>query len=91
MLNDDGVRDLLKMGRKTAGLRFFYSKRSYLERVRKFFDIGENAFALLNRAAGLKQLNSIDEIFPELVLNDRSAFDRAIELLPSLTISRLSV
>lgn len=80
MLNDDGVRDLLKMGRETAGLRFFESKRSYLERVRKFFDVGENAFTLLNRAAGLKQLNSIDEIFRELVLDDKSAFDRAIEV-----------
>ena len=80
MLNDDGVRDLLKIGRETAGLRFFESKRSYLERVRKFFDVGENAFTLLNRAAGLKQLNSIDEIFRELVLDDKSAFDRAIEV-----------
>lgn len=80
MLNDDGVRDLLKMGRETAGLRFFESKRSYLERVRKFFDVGENAFTLLNRAAGLKQLNSINEIFRELVLDDKSAFDRAIEV-----------
>ncbi len=80
MLNDDGVRNLLKMGRETAGLRFFESKRSYLERARKFFDVGENAFTLLNRAAGLKQLNSIDEIFRELVLDDKSAFDRAIEV-----------
>jgi len=80
LLHDDGVRDLLKMGRDTADLRFFDSKRSYLERVRKFFDVGENAFTLLNRAAGLKQLNSIDEIFRELVLDDRSAFDRAIEV-----------
>ncbi len=80
MLHDDGVRDLLKMGRETADLRFFDSKKSYLERVRKFFDVGENAFTLLNRAAGLKQLNSIDEIFRELVLDDRSAFDRAIEV-----------
>ncbi len=80
MLHDDGVRDLLKMGRETADLRFFDSKKAYLERVRKFFDVGENAFTLLNRAAGLKQLNSIDEIFRELVLDDRSAFDRAIEV-----------
>lgn len=80
MLHDDGIRDLLKMGRETADLRFFDSKKSYLERVRKFFDVSENAFTLLNRAAGLKQLNSIDEIFRELVLDDRSAFDRAIEV-----------
>jgi len=80
MLHEDGIRDLLKMGRETANLRFFESKRSYLERIRKFFDVSENAFTLLNRAAGLKQLNSIDEIFRELVLDDRSAFDRALEV-----------
>ena len=80
ILNDDGIRDLLKMGRETAELRFFESKKSYLERIRKFFDVGENAFTLLNRAAGLKQLNSIDEIFRELVLDDKSAFDRALEV-----------
>ncbi|AMV34413.1 hypothetical protein VN12_19975 [Pirellula sp. SH-Sr6A] len=80
MLHDDGVRDLLKMGRETANIRFFDSKRAYLTHIRKFFDVGENAFTLLNRAAGLKQLNSIDEIFRELVLDDRSAFDRAIEV-----------
>jgi hypothetical protein len=34
--------------------------------------VGPNAFTLLNRAAGLKQLNSIDEIFRELVLDDHS-------------------
>lgn len=80
MLHEDGVRDLLKMGRETANIRFFDSKRAYLAHIRKFFDVGENAFTLLNRAAGLKQLNSIDEIFRELVLDDRSAFDRAIEV-----------
>ena len=80
LLHDDGIRELLKVGRETANLRFFESKRSYLERIRKFFDVGENAFTLLNRAAGLKQLNSIDEIFRELVLEDRSAFDRAVEV-----------
>jgi uncharacterized protein YPO0396 len=80
ILHNDGIRDLLKIGRETANLRFFESKRSYLERIRKFFDVSENAFTLLNRAAGLKQLNSIDEIFRELVLDDRSAFDRALEV-----------
>ncbi len=80
MLHEDGIRDLLKMGRETANLRIFDSKKAYLTHIRKFFDVGENAFTLLNRAAGLKQLNSIDEIFRELVLDDRSAFDRAIEV-----------
>jgi uncharacterized protein YPO0396 len=80
LLNDDGLRELLRMGRETADLRIFESKKNYLVQVRKFFDVGDNAFTLLNRAAGLKQLNSIDEIFRELVLDDRSAFERAIEV-----------
>lgn len=41
---------------------------------------GENAFTLLNRAAGLKQLSSIDDIFRELVLDDTSTFERAAEV-----------
>lgn len=80
LLHEDGLRDLLRMGRDTAGLRIFENKKAYLAHARKFFEVGENAFTLLNRAAGLKQLNSIDEIFRDLVLDDRSAFDRAIEV-----------
>ncbi len=80
LLHEDGVRDLMRLGRETAKLRIFDSKKSYLAHARKFFDVGENAFTLLNRAAGLKQLNSIDEIFRELVLDDRTAFDRALEV-----------
>jgi uncharacterized protein YPO0396 len=80
LLHEDGVRDLMRMGRETAKLRIFENKKAYLAHTRKFFDVGENAFTLLNRAAGLKQLNSIDEIFRDLVLDDRSAFDRALEV-----------
>ena len=80
LLHDDGIRELMRMGRETANLQIFDSKKAYLARIRKFFDVGENAFTLLNRAAGLKQLNSIDEVFRELVLDDRSAFDRALEV-----------
>lgn len=80
LLHDEGVRDLMRFGRETAKLRIFESKKAYLAHARKFFDVGENAFTLLNRAAGLKQLNSIDEIFRELVLDDRTAFDRALEV-----------
>ena len=79
-LHEDGVRELMRMGRETAKLRIFESKKAYLAYTRKFFDVGENAFMLLNRAAGLKQLNSIDEIFRDLVLDDRSAFERALEV-----------
>ncbi len=80
LLHEDGVRELMRHGRETAQLRIFDSKKAYLAHTRKFFDVGENAFTLLNRAAGLKQLNSIDEIFRELVLDDRTAFDRALEV-----------
>ncbi|HEY5311865.1 MAG TPA: ATP-binding protein, partial [Pirellulales bacterium] len=80
LLHGDGIRDLMRMGRETADLQIFDSKKAYLARVRKFFEVGENAFTLLNRAAGLKQLNSIDEVFRELVLDDRSAFERALEV-----------
>lgn len=79
-LHEDGIRELMKMSREVAGLRIVESKKQYLAYTRKFFDVGENAFTLLNRAAGLKQLNSIDEIFRELVLDDHSAFDRALEV-----------
>lgn len=80
LLHDDGVRELTRFGKQTANLRIFESKTAYLEQARKFFDVGKNAFTLLNRAAGLKQLNSIDELFRDLVLEDRSAFDRALEV-----------
>ncbi len=80
MVHENGLREFTKHGRNTEGLRIFDSKKAYLSHARKFFDVSENAFTLLNRAAGLKQLNSIDEIFRELVLDDRSAFDRASEV-----------
>jgi len=80
MLHEGGARELMRHGRETGKLRIFESKKAYLAHTRKFFDVGDNAFTLLNRAAGLKQLNSIDEIFRELVLEDRTAFDRALEV-----------
>lgn len=80
MLHEGGSRELMRHGRETGKLRIFESKKAYLAHTRKFFDVGDNAFTLLNRAAGLKQLNSIDEIFRELVLEDRTAFDRALEV-----------
>ena len=74
------IRGLKKFGRETPGVEVFDSKKSYLARLRSFFEVGDNAFTLLNRAAGLKQLNSVDELFRELVLDDHSAFARAIEV-----------
>ena len=43
LLHEDGVRDLMRMGRETAKLRIFESKKGYLAHARKFFDVGENA------------------------------------------------
>ncbi len=78
--HEGGNRALNQLGRESERLKVFTSKKSYLAELRRFFEVGENAFTLLNRAAGLKQLNSIDEIFRELVLDDHAAFERAAEV-----------
>lgn len=72
-----GARALKELERRSAGLTIYDTKKAYLARLRTHFEVGENAFALLNRAAGLKQLNSIDSVFRELVLDDRSGFESA--------------
>lgn len=80
-IHHEGGAPALKQNIKdTSGIHVNESKKAYLAQVRRFFEVGENAFTLLNRAAGLKQLNSIDEIFRELVLDDRSTFGRAGEV-----------
>lgn len=81
--HEGGMRALRQMEKEGTGIWTYPSKKSYLARLRDYFDVGENAFTLLNRAAGLKQLNSIDEIFRELVLDDHSAFERAAEVANS--------
>jgi len=78
-----GMRALRDMEKDGMGIWPYPTKKAYLARLRDYFEVGENAFTLLNRAAGLKQLNSIDEIFRELVLDDRAAFDRAAEVASS--------
>ncbi len=78
-----GARALGRLEKNTDGLQLFTSKSAYLARLQRFFEVGPNAFTLLNRAAGLKQLNSIDEIFRELVLDDESAFDDALQVVSS--------
>ncbi len=78
--HEGGKLAITRFVRETVGLRTYTSKKEYSAQLRSFFEVGENAFSLLNRAAGLKQLNSIDQIFRELVLDDRSAFDRALEV-----------
>ena len=72
-----GARALTRLAKDSDGLQMFSSKAPYLAKLHSFFEVGPSAFTLLNRAAGLKQLNSIDEIFRELVLDDHSAFEDA--------------
>ncbi len=81
--HDGGLRALKQHLRVQPAIQLYDTanggKRAYLARLRAFFEVGENAFNLLNRAAGLKQLNSIDDIFRELVLDDRSVFADAVK------------
>lgn len=81
MHHQSGVKVLKQLARSTPNLQVNDSKKAYLSQLRRFFAVGDNAFNLLNRAAGLKQLNSIDELFRELVLEDTSAFSRATEVV----------
>lgn len=76
LLREGGAR-ALKQYLRDRGAKPFDAKSGYLTQLKRFFEVGDNAFALLNRAAGLKQLNSVDQLFRELVLEDRSAFKRA--------------
>ncbi|MEJ2610273.1 MAG: ATP-binding protein [Candidatus Thiodiazotropha sp.] len=76
-----GSKAIKQHAKATPNLSARESKKAYLAQLRRFFDVTENAFTLLNRAAGLKQLNSIDELFRELVLDDNAAFERASEVV----------
>jgi len=76
-----GTRGLKIQLKEIEGILVTDNKKSYLAQCRRFFEVGENAFILLNRAAGLKQLNNIDALFRELVLDDRAAFGRATEVI----------
>lgn len=76
-LHQGGARALTRLAKDCDDLQMHTSKTAYLAKLHSFFEVGSNAFTLLNRAAGLKQLNSIDEIFRELVLDEHSAFDDA--------------
>lgn len=80
LLKEQGVRNFKRQLKEREGLALTENKKTYLAQIRRFFEVGENAFVLLNRAAGLKQLNSIDELFRELVLDNRAAFKRAEEV-----------
>ncbi|MCK5874785.1 MAG: hypothetical protein CVV10_03330 [Gammaproteobacteria bacterium HGW-Gammaproteobacteria-14] len=81
--HEGGMRALRQLDKTESGIWTYPSKKGYLARLRDFFEVRDNAFSLLNRAAGLKQLNSIDEIFRELVLDDNAQFQRAQEVANS--------
>ncbi|WP_337924602.1 ATP-binding protein [Spongiibacter nanhainus] len=81
--HEGGMRALRQLDKTETAIWTYPSKKAFLARVRDFFEVRDNAFNLLNRAAGLKQLNSIDEIFRELVLDDKSQFARAREVADS--------
>lgn len=74
---ENGARALKELENVHPGFKLYDRKQAFLARLRNHFEVAENAFALLNRAAGLKQIDSIDKVFRELVLDDRSAFDSA--------------
>lgn len=80
VLQDGGKRALKQLGQNEDSIKVYESKKAYLAQLRRYFEVSDNAFTLLNRAAGLKQLNSIDELFRELVLDDHSSFKRATEV-----------
>lgn len=77
---EDGIKSFKKSSKATPQLQLFDTKKAYLANVCRFFEIKKTAFTLLNRAAGLKQLSSIDEIFREFVLDDNASFKRAEEV-----------
>lgn len=79
----NGKRGLSQIENNVQNVWVHGTRKEYLARIRALFQVGDNAFSLLNRAAGIKQLTDIDSIFRELVLDDRSAFGRAAEVVKS--------
>jgi len=81
LLQEGGMRALKQLNKDAENIKIHDNKKAYLAQLRRYFEVSDNAFTLLNRAAGLKQLNSIDELFRELVLDDHSSFKRAAEVV----------
>ncbi len=81
--HEGGMRALRQLDKTGSGIWTYPSKKAFLARLRDHFEVRDNAFNLLNRAAGLKQLNSIDDIFRDLVLDDNAQFQRAREVADS--------
>ncbi len=88
IFDDGGSRGIKQYAKAHTDLMVFDDKRSYLSHIQQFFEVSDSAFKLLNRAVGVKQLHNVNEIFRELVLDDRSLFDEAtrnIEQFADLT------
>lgn len=85
---EGGARSVKALARELPYTEVRDSKKAFLALSSRFFEVGENAFQLLNRAAGLKQLNSIDELFRELVLEDKSATVQAAEVVDGFDVLR---
>lgn len=84
MFDEEGKNAVKRYAKESNHLEVFDdNKKRFLAKVRSFFEVGENAFSLLNRAAGLKQLNSINQIFRELVLDNKPQFDQALKVANS--------
>jgi uncharacterized protein YPO0396 len=62
--HEGGARALKALGRETPGLQVHDSKGPYLAQVRRFFEVGENAFALLNRALTDEDYIEVTAPFP---------------------------
>lgn len=78
---EGGSRGLKKWVKSEDNLDIYDSKKSYLAKIKRLFKVTDQAFTLLNKAVGLKQLNSVDEIFRKLVLDGVSTFKRAEEVI----------
>lgn len=76
-----GMKALKQVQREGTGVQVYANnKKEFAAAVRRFFEVGDNAFTLLSRAVGMKQINSMDQLFRQLVLEDNSQFDRAEEV-----------
>lgn len=76
-LKELGLSGLKRQLKEQQGVLATDNKKVFLSHCIKFFEVGKNAFVLLNRAAGLKQLNSINDLFRDLVLDNKTFFKSA--------------
>jgi uncharacterized protein YPO0396 len=74
---EGGMKSLRQVHREVFGVQVYpNNKKEFAAAVRRFFEVGDNAFTLLSRAVGMKQINSMDQLFRQLVLEDNLGFPR---------------